>query len=76
MDRPRLTYSRADARWRASARPRYPQSWARVFSNGESGPLGALRLLILPILCVLATVLALNALGDGLKDALDPVIRR
>ena len=33
-------------------------------------------LMILPILCVIAMVLALNALGDGLEDPPDPVMRR
>ena len=32
--------------------------------------------MILPIFCVIALVLALNALGDGLKDVLDPVMRK
>ena len=32
--------------------------------------------MVLPIMAVIATVLALNALGDGLKDTLDPVMRK
>ena len=33
-------------------------------------------MMLMPIGCLIALVLALNALGDGLKTALDPVLRR
>ena len=43
-DHPILTCSRTDARWPASVRSRYLLNRARIVSNGESDPLGALRL--------------------------------
>jgi peptide/nickel transport system permease protein len=33
-------------------------------------------LILAPGLCIVLTVLALQALGDGLRDALDPRLRR
>jgi len=33
-------------------------------------------LMALPMLCVIAAVLGMNALGDGLREVLDPVERR
>ena len=51
-------------------------TWGGMIADGRTYVNQAPWLMILPILCVIAIVLALNALGDGLKDALDPVMRR
>ena len=51
-------------------------TWGGMISDGRKYVNQAPWLMILPILCVIALVLALNALGDGLKDALDPAMRR
>ena len=51
-------------------------TWGGMISDGRKYVNQAPWLMILPILCVIALVLALNALGDGLKDALDPVMRK
>ena len=51
-------------------------TWGGMISDGRKYVNQAPWLMILPILCVIALVLALNALGDGLKEALDPVMRR
>ena len=51
-------------------------TWGSMIADGRTYVNQAPWLMILPILCVIAVVLALNALGDGLKDALDPVMRR
>ena len=51
-------------------------TWGSMIADGRKYVNQAPWLMILPILCVIAIVLALNALGDGLKDALDPVMRR
>ena len=51
-------------------------TWGGMISDGRKYVNQVPWLMILPILCVIALVLALNALGDGLKDALDPVMRR
>ena len=51
-------------------------TWGSMIADGRTYVNQAPWLMILPIFCVIAVVLALNALGDGLKDALDPVMRR
>ena len=51
-------------------------TWGSMIADGRTYVNQAPWLMILPISCVIAIVLALNALGDGLKDALDPVMRR
>ena len=51
-------------------------TWGGMIADGRTYVNQAPWLMILPISCVIAIVLALNALGDGLKDALDPVMRR
>jgi ABC-type dipeptide/oligopeptide/nickel transport system permease subunit len=48
-------------------------SWGIMISNGSSWVLGGYPyLLLLPLGCLLATVLSLVVLGDALRDALDP----
>lgn len=51
-------------------------TWGTMIADGRKYVNQAPWLMILPIFCVIALVLALNALGDGLKDALDPVLRK
>ncbi len=51
-------------------------TWGGMIADGRKYVNQAPWLMILPIFCVVAMVLALNALGDGLKDALDPAMRR
>ncbi len=51
-------------------------TWGGMIAAGRQYVHQAPWLMILPIICVVVTVLALNALGDGLKDTLDPVMRR
>ncbi|MCY4394150.1 MAG: ABC transporter permease [Rhodospirillaceae bacterium] len=51
-------------------------TWGTMIADGRKYVNQAPWLMILPILCVIALVLALNALGDGLKDTLDPVMRK
>ena len=51
-------------------------TWGGLLQEGRLYVNQAPWLLVLPILCIVATVLAFNALGDGLKDALDPALRR
>jgi peptide/nickel transport system permease protein len=47
-------------------------SWGNMLSNAESNMAIAPWVAIFPGLCILVTVLAINYLGDGLRDALDP----
>jgi peptide/nickel transport system permease protein len=47
-------------------------SWGNMLANAESNMAIAPWVAIFPGLCILITVLAINYLGDGLRDALDP----
>jgi peptide/nickel transport system permease protein len=50
-------------------------SWGRMLADAQPWLLLAPRLSILPGLAVGLSVLGLNLLGDGLRDALDPKLR-
>jgi peptide/nickel transport system permease protein len=50
-------------------------SWGNMLSNAQSNITIAPWAAIFPGLCILVTVLAINYLGDGLRDALDPNMR-
>ncbi|MEO6991793.1 MAG: ABC transporter permease [Candidatus Baltobacteraceae bacterium] len=47
-------------------------SWGNMLANAESNMAIAPWVAIFPGLCILVTVLSINYLGDGLRDALDP----
>jgi peptide/nickel transport system permease protein len=47
-------------------------SWGNMLANAESNLQIAPWVAIFPGLCILVTVLAVNYLGDGMRDALDP----
>ena len=47
-------------------------SWGAMINAGRSHLLGAPHLTLFPGLAILATVMGLNFLGDGLVDVLDP----
>ena len=49
-------------------------SWGNMLANAESNMSIAPWVAIFPGLCILVTVLAINSLGDGLRDALDPTM--
>lgn len=51
-------------------------TWGSMIADGRKYVNQVPWLMILPIICVISLVLALNALGDGLKDTLDPVMRK
>jgi peptide/nickel transport system permease protein len=50
-------------------------SWGGMISDAQSYYRGAPWLVIYPGLAIMLTVLGFNLLGDGLRDALDPVQR-
>ncbi|GAC1572426.1 MAG: ABC transporter permease [Candidatus Elarobacter sp.] len=50
-------------------------SWGSMLANAQSNITIAPWAAIFPGLCILVTVLAINYLGDGLRDALDPNMR-
>ena len=50
-------------------------SWGNMLANAESTMAIAPWVAIFPGLCILITVLAINYMGDGLRDALDPKMK-
>jgi peptide/nickel transport system permease protein len=50
-------------------------SWGRMLSDAQNWMYVAPRLAVFPGLAVAMSVLGLNLLGDGLRDALDPRLR-
>lgn len=56
------------------ARPPTP-SWGRMLAESQTMAAMAPHVAIFPGLAIVVTVLGLNLLGDGLRDALDPRLR-
>jgi peptide/nickel transport system permease protein len=54
--------------------PPYP-SWGRMLNDAQTQMATAPHLALFPGLAIVFTVLGLNLLGDGLRDALDPRLR-
>jgi peptide/nickel transport system permease protein len=50
-------------------------SWGNMLANAQSTIVQAPWVAIFPGLCIFLTVLAINYVGDGLRDALDPNTR-
>jgi peptide/nickel transport system permease protein len=50
-------------------------SWGNMLANAQSNLSQAWWAAVFPGLCILVTVLAINYIGDGLRDALDPNMR-
>ena len=50
--------------------------WGAMLSGGRAYMRDALHLTLFPGLAIIVTVLALNLLGDGLRDALDPRLKQ
>jgi peptide/nickel transport system permease protein len=51
-------------------------SWGRMIAMGEDYYYTAPQLVIYPGLAIVITVLAFNLVGDGLRDVLDPRMKR
>ena len=51
-------------------------SWGRMLSEAQALMFNAPRLAIFPGVAIALSVLGLNLLGDGLRDLLDPRLRR
>ncbi|MBO9455538.1 ABC transporter permease [Paracoccus sp. R12_1] len=56
------------------AQPPTP-SWGRMLAEAQTMVTLAPHVAIIPGLCIVLTVLGLNLLGDGLRDALDPRLK-
>lgn len=50
-------------------------SWGVLIAEGARNIQGAVWMLAFPALFLVTTLFALNAIGDGLRDALDPKVR-
>ena len=57
------------------AQPPLP-SWGRMLADAQTLAAMAPHLAVVPGLAIVLTVLGLNLLGDGLRDRLDPKLRR
>jgi len=57
------------------AQPPTPE-WGTMLADAREFILRASWVVTLPGLCILVTVLAINLIGDGLRDALDPKLKR
>jgi len=51
-------------------------TWGGLIGEGRLYINQAWWMMALPMLCIILTVLGFNALGDGLRETLDPVLRR
>ena len=56
------------------AQPPTP-SWGRMLAEAQTMVTIAPHVAVIPGLCIVLTVLGLNLLGDGLRDALDPRLK-
>ena len=56
--------------------PPYIPSWGNIMAEARSLFQIAFYLILFPGICLSLTVLAVNLLGDGLRDALDPRLAR
>ena len=50
--------------------------WGAMLSSGRDFLRDAVHLTLFPGLAIVVTILALNLLGDGLRDALDPRLKQ
>ncbi len=57
------------------AQPPVP-SWGRMLADSQTMISFAPHMALFPGLAILLTVLGLNLMGDGLRDALDPKLKR
>ncbi|TKW65713.1 MAG: ABC transporter permease subunit [Paracoccus denitrificans] len=57
------------------AQPPTPE-WGTMLAEAREFILSAWWVVTFPGLCILITVLAINLMGDGLRDALDPKLKR
>jgi peptide/nickel transport system permease protein len=56
--------------------PAQTPSWGNMMAEGRNFVAVAFHIILYPGLLLAATVLAINLLGDGLRDALDPRLAR
>jgi peptide/nickel transport system permease protein len=59
----------------AGTPPQFP-SWGNIMAEGRTYVQLAFWIILFPGLCLALTVLAINLVGDGLRDTLDPKLAR
>jgi peptide/nickel transport system permease protein len=50
--------------------------WGNMLSSGKDFLRNAQHITLFPGLLIMITILAANLMGDGLRDALDPKLKR
>ena len=50
--------------------------WGAMLANARTYMRDALHITLVPGICIMLTILAFNMMGDGLRDALDPRLKR
>jgi oligopeptide transport system permease protein len=50
----------------------FPTSWGALLQDGYNNLSSGPWMLLFPVLCIGSLMIAFTALGDGLRDALDP----
>ena len=53
----------------------FPTSWGTLLLDGRTAMTNQPAILIAPLLCVTLVMLAFTFIGDGLRDALDPMMK-
>ena len=51
-------------------------TWGQMLADSRSDMQSALWVMLVPVTCIISTVLACNLLGDGVRVALDPRLRQ
>jgi peptide/nickel transport system permease protein len=51
-------------------------TWGQMLADSRSDMQSAIWVMLVPVLCIIVTVLACNLLGDGVRVALDPRLRQ
>lgn len=56
--------------------PPYVPSWGSIIAEGRDYMVGAPWLIVYPGVAIMLSVLALNVIGDGIRDVMDPRLRK
>jgi peptide/nickel transport system permease protein len=51
-------------------------TWGQMLADSRSDMQSAIWVMLVPVFCIIVTVLACNLLGDGVRVALDPRLRQ
>jgi peptide/nickel transport system permease protein len=51
-------------------------TWGQMLADSRSDMQSAIWVMLVPVFCIIITVLSCNLLGDGVRVALDPRLRQ